>query len=122
GLLSAQDGFFVLSGDKYLNARTMKRVVDPLRKIGAKIDGREDGNLAPLAIRGSSKLDSFDYVSNIASAQVKSALILAGLFAQKTSYYTEEELTRDHTERMLIGMGANIKNIGSKIAIEPLRE
>ncbi|NPA11650.1 MAG: 3-phosphoshikimate 1-carboxyvinyltransferase [Epsilonproteobacteria bacterium] len=107
GLLAGIEGFFVLTGDKYLRKRPMKRVAKPLRDIGAKIDGREDGNLAPLAIRGA-KLKSFEYESAIASAQVKSALILAAL-NNNGGKYTEPFLSRDHTERMLSGMGADIK-------------
>lgn len=108
GLLSTLDGSFVLSGDKYLNNRTMNRVVVPLRDIGAKIDGREKGNKAPLFIRGEKNLKPFTYISPIDSAQVKSALILAALRASEACKYKESELTRDHTERMLKGMGAEI--------------
>jgi 3-phosphoshikimate 1-carboxyvinyltransferase len=120
GLLAGIDGSFILTGDQYLRGRPMKRVANPLRDIGAKIDGREDGNLAPLAIRGAT-LKSFKYHSPIDSAQVKSALILAGLQADKKSYYRENLLSRDHTERMLRGMGAKIKtNNDGWIEIEPL--
>ena len=115
GLLSGIEGSFVLTGDKYLRSRPMKRVADPLRDIGAKIDGREDGNKAPLHIRGG-KLKSFKYHSPIDSAQVKSALILAGIQSDEISYYKENLLSRDHTERMLNGMGASIvKNEKLKI-------
>lgn len=107
GLLASVDGAFTLTGDKYLRARPMKRVAEPLRSIGAKIDGREDGNKAPLFIRGD-KLKAFKYQSPVNSAQVKSAMILAALKAEDTCKYKEEELTRDHTERMLKGMGADI--------------
>jgi len=110
GLLSGVDGSFVLTGDKYLRSRPMARVTKPLREIGAKIDGRENGNKAPLHIRGG-KLKSFKYRSQIDSAQVKSALILAALNANNKSYYKENLLSRDHTERMLKGMGANIENV-----------
>ena len=120
GLLSGIEGHFVLTGDKYLRSRPMSRVANPLRSIGAKIDGREEGNLAPLAIRGGA-LKAFRYHSPIDSAQVKSALILAGLQANETSYYKEDLLSRDHTERMLRGMGAKIKtNSEGWIEIEPL--
>jgi len=123
GLLSGVDGSFVLTGDKYLRSRPMARVAKPLRSIGAKIDGRENGNKAPLHIRGG-ELKSFKYESPIDSAQVKSALILAALNADSKSYYKENLLSRDHTERMLNGMGANIKNVtidGKEwIEIEPL--
>jgi 3-phosphoshikimate 1-carboxyvinyltransferase len=120
GLLAGIDGFFVLTGDKYLRKRPMKRVANPLKSIGAKIDGRENGNLAPLAIRGG-KLSSFDYTSKIASAQVKSAMILAALNANKPSTYSEPSLSRDHTERMLKGMGAKLE-IDEKITIYPLEK
>lgn len=122
GLLSGIDGAFVLTGDKYLRSRPMNRVAIPLRNIGAKIDGREKGNLAPLSIRGGD-LKSFRYHSPIDSAQIKSALILAGLQADGVSYYKEDLLSRDHTERMLRGMGANIKMDEDKwIEIEPLQK
>ena len=126
GLLSGVEGLFVLTGDKYLRHRPMNRVVKPLRSIGARIDGRERGNLAPLCIRGG-ELRAFRYESPVDSAQVKSALILAALRADGVSYYKESLLSRDHTERMLRGMGAKIKTIeesGSEndgwIEIEPL--
>ena len=94
GLLSSANGHFVLTGDKYLRSRPMKRVTAPLISIGAKIDGRDNGNLAPLCIRGGN-LKAFDYKSPIASAQVKSALILAALRAGGECRYSENELSRD---------------------------
>ncbi len=120
GLLAGIEGSFVLTGDKYLRSRPMKRVADPLRTIGASIDGREDGNKAPLHIRGG-KLKSFKYHSPIDSAQIKSALILAAIQSDEKSYYKEDLLSRDHTERMLNGMGASIvTNKDGWIEIEPL--
>lgn len=120
GLLSSADGAFVLTGDQYLRRRPMKRVTKPLKEIGAFLDGRENGDLAPLFIRGG-EVKSFNYESKIASAQVKSALILAGLFGDDVSRYSEPELSRDHTERMLRGMGAKIENLGeTEILIRPL--
>ncbi|WP_276952927.1 3-phosphoshikimate 1-carboxyvinyltransferase [Helicobacter rodentium] len=110
GLLSAQKGIFVLSGDEYLNKRPMKRVTDPLRSIGAQIIGREDANFAPLVVLGNEKLKPFHYVSKIPSAQVKSAMILSALFAQDNSVYSEIELSRDHSEKILKGMGAQIES------------
>jgi len=121
GLLSSANGHFVLTGDKYLRRRPMKRVTDPLKSIGAKLDGREDGNLAPLSIRGAS-LNAFSYESKIASAQVKSAMILAALRADGECQYSEPELSRDHTERMLQGMGAEIKTEGLRTTIKPLKK
>ena len=126
GLLAGLDGFFVLTGDKYLRRRPMARVANPLREIGAKIDGRKQGDLAPLAIRGGN-LKHFSYSSKIASAQVKSAMILAGLSCDNLSEYREPFLSRDHTERMLRGMGAEIKELRMesgewKIEVSPLEK
>ncbi len=122
GLLAGVNGLFILTGDKYLRSRPMGRVVNPLRDIGTKIDGREHGNLAPLAIRGG-KLKPFRYNSAIDSAQVKSALILAGLRAYSKSYYRENLLSRDHTERMLRGMGAKITRLDNGwLEIQPLKK
>ncbi len=121
GLLASATGHFVLTGDTYLRRRPMKRVTEPLRNIGAKLDGREYGNLAPLSIRGAS-LKAFEYESMIASAQVKSAMILAALSADGTCTYREPELSRDHTERMLRGMGAQLHVDGLVTTVEPMQE
>ena len=121
GLLSSANGHFVLTGDRYLRSRPMKRVTTPLINIGAKLDGRDDGDLAPLSIRGAS-LKAFEYDSKIASAQVKSCMILAALRADGVCTYTEPELSRDHTERMLKGMGADIQVDGLKTTISPMKE
>jgi len=120
GLLSSAEGHFVLTGDKYLRRRPMKRVTAPLISIGAKIDGRENGDLAPLCIRGAS-LKAFNYESKIASAQVKSCMILAALRADGVCSYSEPELSRDHTERMLKGMGADISVDGLLTTIQPMQ-
>ncbi|RAX57690.1 3-phosphoshikimate 1-carboxyvinyltransferase [Helicobacter monodelphidis] len=120
GLLSAVNGHFVLNGDRYLNMRPMKRVVTPLRDIGARIQGREDGNFAPLSILGM-PLKGFSYRSPIASAQVKSAMILAALQGNEECEYYEPEKSRDHSERILRGMGANIQEIEKGIRISPSR-
>ncbi len=125
GFLSSRPGFYILHGDKYLANRPMNRVVKPLRDIGAYIDGRDNGNYAPLCIRGKENLNGFCYESSIASAQVKSAMILAALNAKTPSVYEEPHISRDHTERMLKGMGADIKthldqNFKNKIEIKPL--
>jgi 3-phosphoshikimate 1-carboxyvinyltransferase len=122
GLLSPHRGSFVLTGDKYLRRRPMKRVTKPLKEIGAFLDGRNDGELAPLFIRGG-KVTNFNYNSKIASAQVKSALILSALFGNRESKYSEPELSRDHTERMLNGMGAEIERISeTEIKIKPIQK
>lgn len=119
GLLSSAQGHFILTGDEYLKRRPMKRVTQPLRNIGAKLDGRNDGDLAPISIRGAS-LKAFNYESKIASAQVKSAMILAALRSDGVCTYWEPELSRDHTERMLKGMGARIEADGLTTKIWPL--
>jgi 3-phosphoshikimate 1-carboxyvinyltransferase len=121
GLLSSAEGHFVLTGDEYLRRRPMKRITQPLRDIGAKLDGRNNGDLAPLSIRGAS-LRAFNYESKIASAQVKSAMILAALRADGECTYSEPELSRDHTERMLKGMGAEIEVHGLKTIIKPMKK
>ena len=119
GLLSSAEGHFILTGDEYLKRRPMKRVTQPLRTIGAKLDGRNNGDLAPLSIRGAS-LKAFDYVSPIASAQVKSAMMLAALRSDGVCTFKEPELSRDHTERMLRGMGARVEINGLETKIWPL--
>ncbi|EMG87386.1 3-phosphoshikimate 1-carboxyvinyltransferase [Helicobacter pylori] len=121
GLLSAQKGLFVLSGDNSLNSRPMKRIIEPLKAFGARILGREDNHFAPLAIVGS-PLKACDYESPIASAQVKSAFILSALQAQGISAYKESELSRNHTEIMLKSLGANIHNQDGVLKISPLEK
>ncbi|HZF69695.1 3-phosphoshikimate 1-carboxyvinyltransferase [Sulfuricurvum sp.] len=121
GLLSSAEGHFILTGDEYLKRRPMKRVTQPLRTIGAKLDGRKNGDLAPLSIRGAS-LKAFDYVSPIASAQVKSAMMLAALRSDGVCTFREPELSRDHTERMLRGMGARVEVNGLETKIWPLEK
>lgn len=121
GFLSAVDGFFVLHGDKYLCSRPMKRIAAPLRAIGAKVDGRANGDLAPLCVRGA-ELEPFNYESPIASAQVKSALILAGLRGKGISTFNEPHLSRDHTEKMLRAMGVDIRSDGTKVTLTPTKK
>lgn len=118
GLLSAQEFFTVLTGDNSLRNRPMKRVITPISLMGGKIHGRKDNNYAPIAIVGNSNLKGIDYKSSIASAQVKSAVLLAALYAQGTTFYTEPNLSRDHTERMLSHFGAKIKKEGLTTIIE----
>ncbi len=99
GLLAGQDFFSVLTGDDSIRRRPMGRVVRPLRDMGAVIAGRRGGELAPLAITGT-RLRGIDYRSPVASAQVKSSVLLAGLMAEGTTRVTEPRLSRDHTERV----------------------
>ncbi len=119
GLLAGQDFFSVLTGDQYLVKRPMARVVDPLRQMGAVIDGRSGGKYAPLAIRGGGRnLRSLEYASPVASAQVKSALLLCGLYAPGATSVTEPHKSRDHTERMLRFFGVDIKEKGLLVSVQ----
>ncbi|USR92997.1 3-phosphoshikimate 1-carboxyvinyltransferase [Phormidium yuhuli AB48] len=109
GLLASQPGrFFTVTGDKSLRSRPMSRVVTPLSQMGARIWGRDAGQLAPLAISGS-HLKPTHYQSPVASAQVKSCLLLAGLSIHGETTVTEPALSRDHSERMLRAFGAEIE-------------
>jgi 3-phosphoshikimate 1-carboxyvinyltransferase len=116
GLLSPQRFFTVLTGDTSLNQRPMKRVVGPLRQMGACIHGRSDGQYAPLAITGS-HLQGIDYLLPVASAQIKSSLMLAGLYADGPTTITEPALSRDHTERMLEHLGVPVKREATAVAL-----
>jgi 3-phosphoshikimate 1-carboxyvinyltransferase len=108
GMLAGQKFFTVLTGDRYLRNRPMGRVIEPLVAMGAKIFGRVGGTRAPLAIQGE-KLKGVTFASPVASAQVKSALLLAGLYAEGETLVTEPSLSRDHSERMLRYFGADIE-------------
>lgn len=107
GLLSGQSFFSVVTGDQYLRKRPMKRVVDPLSRMGARISGRNGGTLAPLAINGGS-LKGIEYQSPVSSAQIKSSLMLAGLYADGETRISEPSLSRDHSERMFQLFGASL--------------
>ncbi|GAH14341.1 unnamed protein product, partial [marine sediment metagenome] len=117
GVLAGQDFTATITGDQYLQRRPMMRVVQPLRLMGAKIEGREDANFAPLTIKGE-KLKAVDYNLPVASAQVKSALLLAALYAKGKTTVSSPALSRDHTERMLKGFGASVKVKNLKVSIK----
>ncbi len=118
GLLAGQDFFSVLSGDQYLRKRPMARIVEPLRQMGARIDGRSGGRLAPLAIRGGGKtIQAIGYSSPVASAQVKSALLLAGLYADGETSVNEPSKSRDHTERMFRFFGVDVREQGTQVTV-----
>jgi 3-phosphoshikimate 1-carboxyvinyltransferase len=110
GLLAGQSFFSVLTGDRYLRARPMGRVIEPLTRMGATICGRNGGNKAPLAIQGQ-PLKGISYASPVASAQIKSSLLLAGLYAEGSTEVTEPSLSRDHSERMFAYFGAPIESL-----------
>ena len=108
GLLASHPGrFFTVTGDSSLRSRPMSRVVKPLQQMGAQIRGRQGATLAPLAIQGQ-QLKPIHYHSPIASAQVKSCILLAGLMTQGQTTVTEPALSRDHSERMLQAFGAEV--------------
>ncbi|MDT8440552.1 MAG: 3-phosphoshikimate 1-carboxyvinyltransferase [Desulfuromonadales bacterium] len=117
GLLAGQAFFSVLTGDQYLRRRPMQRVITPLTTMGARIWGRDGGERAPLAIQGGA-LRPADYASPIASAQVKSALLLAGLYADGETRVTEPHLSRDHSERMLAYFGADINPFSGGVSLK----
>jgi 3-phosphoshikimate 1-carboxyvinyltransferase len=125
GILAGQPFLSVLTGDASLRSRNMSRITKPLGEMGASVSAREGGSLAPLCIRGGS-LRGIDYRTPMASAQVKSAILLAGLFAEGETCVREPSQSRDHTERMLAAMGAPIVVDGPTVriraaaALEPL--
>jgi 3-phosphoshikimate 1-carboxyvinyltransferase len=116
GLLAFQDGTFTLTGDESLSARPMERVAEPLRRMGAQIE-TTDGHL-PLTITGS-KLTAIDYELPVASAQVKSAILLAGLGAEGRTTVIEPVPTRDHTELMLQAAGVRVTVRPSSVTVDP---
>ncbi len=119
GLLAGQNGMFsVLSGDESLRSRPQRRIVAPLRALGATLDGRQNGDRAPLAIRGTA-LKGGAYELPIASAQVKSALLLAALAGEGPLTLSGRTDGRDHTERMLAAMGLDITNDNGTIRFFP---
>ena len=117
GLLAGQDFDVELIGDHSLMSRPMRRVTEPLALMGAVIETTEVGT-APLRIRGGQTLKGIDYNMPVASAQVKSCLLLAGLYAQGKTCVTEPAPTRDHTERMLSGMGYPVARDNSRACVE----
>lgn len=122
GLLAGIPGAFsIISGDESLRRRPMSRVVDPLKTIGARIDGRSGGQRLPLSIRGT-RLCGASYLLPVASAQIKTTLMLAGLSAQGSVTVTEPTPTRDHTEIMLEHLGVPVRREGSSITVYPFED
>ena len=118
GLLAAQPFTSVLSGDDSLRARPMSRIVEPLKLMGAQITGRNSDSLAPLTIKGS-ELQGIEYTMPVASAQVKSSIMLAGLTATGETILHQPAKSRDHTERMLAAMGAPVESDGLTLVLRP---
>jgi 3-phosphoshikimate 1-carboxyvinyltransferase len=120
GALSGSGVFAVLSGDGSLRRRPMARVVEPLRRAGARIAGRDGGRLPPLAISPVASLRAIEHRPEVASAQVKSALLLSGLFADGETTVVEPAPTRDHTERLLRAMEDDLEVSGRSIRLRPV--
>lgn len=117
GILAGSTVHSVMTGDASIGKRPMRRVIDPLRQMGAHITGRANGQYTPLAIQGTA-LQAIDYHMPVASAQVKSAVLLAGLRAEGTTIVREMEVSRDHTERMLRQFGAQIDEVDGVISLK----
>ncbi|EON72899.1 3-phosphoshikimate 1-carboxyvinyltransferase [Lysinibacillus sphaericus] len=117
GILAGSNVHTVMTGDASIGKRPMRRVIDPLRQMSAHITGRADGQYTPLAIQGT-PLQAIDYKMPVASAQVKSAVLLAGLRAVGTTIVRETEVSRDHTERMLRQFGAQVDEDNGIISLK----
>lgn len=122
GILAAQSFDSVLIGDTSLNKRPMERIASPLRLMGAVVQSTGHSGTAPLSITGrdtvGTPLQGIDYDMPVASAQVKSCLLLAGLWAKGTTTVTQPEISRDHTERMLSAFGYDVTVVGNRISVE----
>ncbi len=121
GILAGQPFSSEMSGDASLNSRPMRRIMDPLQAMGADITSIHGNDCAPLLIRPA-KLHGIEYHSRVASAQVKSCILLAGLYADGPTRVTEPAVSRDHTERMLGSFGADLQVSGKTVSIEPCSE
>jgi len=121
GLVSAFNGAFSFSGDHSLSRRPMKRIANPLSKMGASFNWEAEPGYLPYTIKGSSDLQGIQFLNVKKSAQVKSALLLGGLRGTGKTEITEPAQTRDHTERLLKHMGAGIEKDGGRIILEPSR-
>ena len=119
GLLVSQPFLSVITGDSSLRNRPMGRLIQPLKLMGADVWGRGQDSFAPLVIKGK-ELRGIDYTLPVPSAQIKSAILLAGLFARGSTVLHQKIPSRDHTERMLPHMGANVESKGNTIALMPL--
>jgi 3-phosphoshikimate 1-carboxyvinyltransferase len=119
GLLAGQPFWTMLTGDESLRRRPMGRVAEPLRRMGATVVGRADGARLPLAVRGADRLTAIDYLLPVASAQLKSALLLAGLYAAGPVTVREPAASRDHSERMLRRFGVLVETADGMVRITP---
>ncbi|MHC1746106.1 MAG: 3-phosphoshikimate 1-carboxyvinyltransferase [Negativicutes bacterium] len=120
GILAAQPFFSVITGDSSLRRRPMGRVVEPLSRMGCRIIGREQSRYAPLAIQPAGVIQGIDYSLPVASAQIKSAILLAALFANSSTTITEPFLSRDHTERMFQLFGVPVERHDLSVTVSPV--
>ncbi|MBQ6442689.1 MAG: 3-phosphoshikimate 1-carboxyvinyltransferase [Lachnospiraceae bacterium] len=118
GILAGQPFQSMLDGDESIRKRPMGRVITPLREMGAAIEGTGEKMTAPLTVEGQ-RLHGISYTSPVASAQVKSCVLLAGLYAEGTTTVTEPTRSRDHTERMLTAFGADLLVDGNSVSVQP---
>ena len=118
GILSGQNFTVTLNGDESIQRRPMKRIITPLSMMGAQIESMKDNGCAPLKIQGA-KLHGIHYDSPVASAQVKSAILLAGLYAEGATSVKEPSVSRNHTEIMLNYFGANVATVDTTATIQP---
>ena len=121
GILAGQDFVSELTGDASIQKRPMKRIMEPLSQMGARITSVHDNGCAPLFIQGS-PLHGTHYTSKVASAQVKSSILLAGLYAEGETRVTEPYISRNHSEIMLRSFGADIRTEGTTAIIQPAKE
>ncbi len=118
GLLAAQPFFSVITGDRFLNERPMGRIIHPLNSMGANVIGRSNNSLGPLAIQGN-RLNGIEYTLPTPSAQIKSSILIAGLYAQDVTTIHQPSASRNHTELMMKTMGADINIQGLDVSINP---
>ena len=119
GVLSATNFMSILSGDRSINSRPMERIIEPLREMGAKINGRENNSKAPIVIFGNPNLEGKKIELKVSSAQVKSCILMAALNAKGATEIMQPQVSRDHTERMLQYFGADITYDGRYIKLKP---
>jgi len=121
GILAPQPFSVIISGDASIQKRPMKRIMEPLSLMGANIKSVNGNDCAPLEIKGSA-LHGMDYATKTASAQVKSSILLAGLYAESPTTVTEPEISRNHSEIMLQAFGATLSSKGKSVTIQPAKE
>jgi 3-phosphoshikimate 1-carboxyvinyltransferase len=119
GVLAATNFMSVLSGDRSINNRPMRRIIEPLMEMGAKISGRENNSKAPIVIFGNNNLEGKKFELKVSSAQVKSCILMAALNAKGTTEIIQLQVSRDHTERMLQYFGADITYDGKYTKLKP---